>query len=36
MRLVRDAGHFLSLDAPAEAVQAIVEFVDEPLATIQR
>ena len=26
MRVIGNAGHFLSLDAPAEAVQAIVEF----------
>jgi pimeloyl-ACP methyl ester carboxylesterase len=26
MRVITDAGHFLSLDAPAEVVQAIVEF----------
>lgn len=28
MRVVTDAGHFLSLDAPAEAMQAIVEFAE--------
>jgi pimeloyl-ACP methyl ester carboxylesterase len=26
MRVIKDAGHFVSLDAPAEAVQAILEF----------
>jgi pimeloyl-ACP methyl ester carboxylesterase len=31
MRVIGNAGHFLSLDAPAEAVQAIVEFAERRL-----
>jgi len=28
LRTVNDAGHFLSLDAPAEAIRHVIEFVD--------
>jgi pimeloyl-ACP methyl ester carboxylesterase len=36
MRVIRDAGHFLSLDAPADVVQAIVEFVERRTFTFSR
>ncbi len=30
MRIIKDAGHFLSLDAPREVVQAVVGFANNP------
>jgi len=33
MRVIEDAGHFLSLDAPAEVEQAIAEFAERPTFT---
>jgi pimeloyl-ACP methyl ester carboxylesterase len=32
IRIVKDAGHFLALDAPSEFVQAVVDFEDDLLA----
>jgi len=33
LRIVKDAGHFLSLDAPDEAVAAIIQWAQEPART---
>ncbi len=30
LRIIKDAGHFLSLDAPQEVVQAVVGFANHP------
>ena len=30
LRIIKDAGHFLSLDAPEEVMQAVVGFASHP------